>query len=255
MAEFRSDSVDELIANFSEEQLARAQDCMERRARETAPGETTPAPSARMGMFMPTPAPELRGRKNLAMFLERFYTWASATGCDSALDSEVVIKTSGTPRAELERLYNRALVDKSLRVWQSLTKALEKEEEVLKLVIEIGSPSVAWRALKKMVGETEDDAHDRAKREFETLHMDDSESVSEYFARVNIILMKLERYDITTSAREIKRVVMNSLTPRFPNETSILAMRGDFILAELELGLIRVEKLRSESSRSAPSNA
>ena len=121
--------------------------------------------------------------------------------------------------------------------------------------MEIGSPSVAWRALKKMVGETEDDAHDRAKREFETLQMDESESVSEYFARVNIILMKLERYDITTSAREIKRVVMNSLTPRFPNETSILAMRGDFNLAELELGLIRVEKLRSESSRSAPSNA
>ena len=85
--------------------------------------------------------------------------------------------------------------------------------------------------------------------------MDDSESVSEYFARVNIILMKLERYDITTSAREIKRVVMNSLTSRFPNETSVLAMRGDFKLAELELGLIRVEKLRSESSRSAPSNA
>ncbi|CAM9409460.1 unnamed protein product, partial [Ascophyllum nodosum] len=38
------------------------------------------------------------------------------------------------------------------------------------------------------------------------LQMDDSESVSEYFARVNIILMKLERYNITTSAREIKRV-------------------------------------------------
>ena len=127
MAEFsRSDSVDELFANFSEEQYARAQDLMERRARETAPGETTPAPSARMGMFLPTAAPELRGRKNLAMFLGRFYTLASATGCDSALDSEVVIKTSGTPRAELERLYNRALVDKSLRVWQSLTKALEK---------------------------------------------------------------------------------------------------------------------------------
>ena len=167
----------------------------------------------------------------------------------------MVIKTSGTPRAELERLYNRVLVDKSPRVWQSLTKALEKEQEVSKLVMEIGCPSVAWRALKKMIGETGDGAHDRAKREFETLQMDDSESISEYFARVNIILMKLERYDITTSAREIKRVVMNSLNPRFQNETSILAMRGDFDLAELELGLIRIEKLRSESSRSAPSNA
>ena len=118
------------------------------------------------------------------------------------------------------------------------------------MVMEIGSPSVAWRALKKMADETEDDAHDRAKREFETLQMGDR-----YFARVNIILMKLERYNITTSAREIKRVVMNSLTPRFPNETSVLAMRGDFDLAELELGLIRVEKHRSESSKSAPSHA
>ena len=35
----------------------------------------------------------------------------------------------------------------------------------------------------------------------------------------------------------------------------MLAMRGDFTLAELELGLIRVEKHRSESSRSAPSYA
>ena len=128
MAEFRSDFVDELITNFSVEQFARAQECMERRARETAPGETTPAPSARSGMLMSSSAvPELRGRKNLAMFLERFYTWASVTGCDSALDSELAIKTSGFPRAELERLYNRALLDNSLFVWQSLIKALEKE--------------------------------------------------------------------------------------------------------------------------------
>ena len=85
--------------------------------------------------------------------------------------------------------------------------------------------------------------------------MGDSETVSECFARVNIILMKLERYNITTSAREIKRIVMNSLTPRFPNETSMLAMKGDFDLAELEHRLVRVEKLRSDSSRSAPSHA
>ena len=228
MAESRSDSLDELIANFSEKEFARAQQCVESRARETAPVETAPAPSARIGMFMPSSPPELRGRENLAMFSERFYTWASVTGCDSALDSELAIKTSGVPRAELERLYNRALADNSLHVWQSLTKALEKEQEVMKMVMKIGSPSVAWRALKKMADETEDDAHDRAKREFETLQMGNSESVSEYFARVNIILMKLERYNITTSEREIKRVVINSLTPRFPNETSVLAMRGDF---------------------------
>ena len=137
MAESRSDSLDELIANFSEEEFARAQQCMERRARETALVETAPAPSARIGLFMPSSALELRGRKNLATFLERFYTWASVTSCDSALDSELAIKTSGTPRAELERLYNRALVDNSLHVWQSLTKALEKKREVMKMVITV----------------------------------------------------------------------------------------------------------------------
>ena len=193
--------------------------------------ETAPSPSARIGMFMPSSAPELRGCKNLAMFLERFYTWASVTGYDSALDSDVVIKTSsGTPRAEFERLYNRALVDKSLRVWQSLTKALEREPEIMKMVMEIGSPSEAWRALKKIAVETEDDAYDRAKREFETLEMGANETASEYFDRVNIVLMKLERHNITTTAREIERIVMKSLTPRFPNETFMLAMKGDLDL-------------------------
>ena len=96
-----------------------------------------------------------------------------------------------------------------------------------------------------LLNETEDDAYDRTKREFENLEIGASETVSEYFARVSIVLMKLERHNITTPAREIKRIVMKSLTPRFPNETSMLAMKGDFDLAELEHGLVRVEKLRS----------
>ena len=94
--------------------------------------ERASAPSASIGVFMPSTAPELRGRRNLAMFVQRFYTWASAAGCDSALDSDVSIKTFGTSHAELERLYNRALVHKSTQVWQSLTKALEKEPEIIR---------------------------------------------------------------------------------------------------------------------------
>ena len=238
MAEFRSDSLDELLANF---EFARVKEYVERRDPGTAPTdeapvETAPAPLASMGMFMPLSAPELRGRKNLVMFLERFYTWASVTGCDSALDSDVSLKTSGTPRAELERLYNRALVHKSLQVWQTLTKALEKEPDIMKMIMEICSPSEAWRALSKIAAETEDDAYDRAKREFETLEIWTSATVSEYFARVNIVLMKLERHGITTPAREIKRIVLKSLTPCFPNETSMLAMKDDFNLSNSNMG-------------------
>ena len=82
-----------------------------------------------------------------------------------------------------------------------------------------------------------------------------NETVSEYFTRVNIVLMKLERHNMTTPAREIKRIVMKSLTPRFPNETFMFAMKGDFDLVELEHELVRVEKIRSDSSGSAPSHA
>ena len=260
MAEFRSEFLHELMGeneNSSEEQFrTKLREYLEEGGRATEPVETAPAPSASIGMYMPSSAPELRGRKNLAMFLERFCTWASVTGYASALDSNVAIKTSsGTPRAELERLYNRTLVDKSLRVWQSLTKALEREPEIMKMVMEIGSPSEAWRALRKIAVETENDAYDRTKREFETLEMKANETLSEHFARVNIVLMKLERHNITTPAREIKRIVMKSLTPRFPNETPMLAIKGDFDLSELEHGLVRVEKLRSGSSGNAPSRA
>ena len=184
MAEFRSDSLDELLANF---EFARVKEYVERRDPGTvptdeAPVETAPAPSASIGKFMPSSSPELRGRKNLAMLLERFYTWTSVTGYDSALDSDVVIKmSSGTPRTGLERLYNRALVDKSLRVWQSLTKALERGQEMMDMVIEIGSPSEAWRALQKIAVETEDGAYDRPKREFETLEMGANETVFRVF--------------------------------------------------------------------------
>ena len=244
-------------ANFYEEKFrTRIREYLEDGDRATAPAEAAPARLASIGMFMPSTAPELRGRENLAMFLQRFYTWASVTGCDSALDSDVAIKISGIPRAKLERLHNSTLVQKSLHVWQSQTKTLEKKPEIMKMVLEIGSPSEAWRALSKMVDESEHVAYDRAKREFETLEIKANKTVSEYFASVNIVLIKLERHNIITPAREIKRIILNSLTPRFPNETCMYAMRGDFELKDLENGLARVGKFQSEHKRrNAPSHA
>ena len=53
----------------------------------------------------------------------------------------------------------------------------------MKMVMEIGSPSEAWRASKKIAVETEDDAHDRAKREIETLEMGANEIVSQEFCQ------------------------------------------------------------------------
>ena len=61
------------------------------------------------------------------------------------------MNTSGTPRTELERLYEHNLVENSLKAWQASTKALEKEKEIMKIVIYIGSLSLAWRALTKLL--------------------------------------------------------------------------------------------------------
>ena len=90
------------------------------------------------------------------------------------------MKTSGTPLAELERLHNRTLVDIPLQAWQALTKALDKEEEMLKMVLDIGLPSEVWRALAKIADESEEVAYDSTEREFETLEIGVSESVAEY---------------------------------------------------------------------------
>ena len=151
MEDYKSEFLNELEggnAFFTEEEFARLKEYVERRGRATvpaaaAPMENVPAPSKSIGMFMPSTVLELRGPDNLGTFLQCFRTWACVSHCDSALDSKIIMRTSGTPLAELERLHDRTLVDNSLKAWQALTKALEKEEEMLKMVLDIGSPSEA----------------------------------------------------------------------------------------------------------------
>ena len=160
------------------------------------------------------------------------------------------MKTSGTPLAELERLHDRSLVDNSLKAWQALPKALEKEEEIMKMLVDIGSLSEAWRALTKIASGTKEAAYDRAKREFETLEIGVRESVAEYFARVHVILMKLERHKVTTPTREIKRTVLASLSSRFPDEARLFAMKDDILdLKDLKNGLARAESFQSDQER------
>ena len=258
MAEHKSEFLNELEggrADFTDEEFARLKEYVERRDRATAPAtaapmENAPAPSTSIGMFMPSTVPELRGRENLGTFLKRFRTWACVSRCDSALDSEIVVKTSGTPLAELERLHEHSLVENSLKAWQALTKALEKEKEIMKMVIDIGPLPEAWRALTKIATETEVVAYDRAKREFESLQIGVWESVVEYFARVHVILMKLARHQVTTPAREIKRTVLGSLSSRFPDEVRLYAMKGEALdLKDLENGLTWAESFQSDQER------
>ena len=66
--------------------------------------------------------------------------------------------------------------------------------------------------------------------------------------------MKLERHNIITPAREIKGIVLNSLTSPFPNDTCLYVMRGDFELKDLKNGLARAEKFQSEPKRRGTSS-
>ena len=116
-----------------DEEFATLKQFMEQRDRPTAPAAAAPMenapvppPPTSIGMFMPYTVPELRGRENLGIFLKRFRTWACVSCCDSALDSELIVKVSRTPLAELERLHDRTLVENALKAWQALAKALEK---------------------------------------------------------------------------------------------------------------------------------
>ena len=62
MEDPRSDSLNELVANFSEEEFARLKEHVERRDRATAHATAAPmkrAPSTRISMFLPSTVPEL----------------------------------------------------------------------------------------------------------------------------------------------------------------------------------------------------
>ena len=74
----------------------------------------------------------------------------------------------------------------------------------MEIVIDIESLSEAWRALTEIAAEAQEVAYDRAKRKFESLEIGVSEPVVEYFARVQVTLMKLTRHHATAPAREIK---------------------------------------------------
>ena len=117
------------------------------------------------------------------------------------------------------------------------------------MVIEIGSLSGAWRALTRIADDSEEVTYDRAKRKFENIEIGVSESMTENFAHLHIILMKLERHKIVTPAREIKRTVLGSLTFGFPNETRLYAARGDFDFTDLEAGLVWAKKFQSDQER------
>ena len=117
------------------------------------------------------------------------------------------------------------------------------------MVMGIGFPSEAWRALTKTVAETREAAYGRGKREFELLKIGISETVTKYFTRVHVVLTKLMRHQVTIPAREIKCRVVRGITPRFPDEIREYTVKYDFDLKDLNAGLVRVESFQPDQER------
>ena len=121
MAEQRYENLQNGLEGCTDEELERFERItIERKYRATAPAtaaprEDAPAPSTCLGIFMPSTIPELRGRENLGTLLKRFGMWTYLCRCDSTLGSETVVNTTGTSRAELERLHEHSLVENSLK--------------------------------------------------------------------------------------------------------------------------------------------
>ena len=62
--------------------------------------------------------------------------------------------------------------------------------------------------------------------------------------------MILARHQVTITASEIKRMVLGSLTPRFPDKVRLYGMKDETLdLKDLENGFARAESFQSDQER------
>ena len=117
----------------------------------------------------------------------------------------------------------------SLTVWNSLTKAVEKDKSIADIAVQAKAPSEALKILKSMV---EDDSSDRAKEQakknFEGLRMDSAESTKEYIARAKSLALNVQYHDVEVTDQEISRRVLNGLPPPVCSREEKLCVENRF---------------------------
>ena len=65
----------------------------------------------------------------------------------------MAVNTSETPCDELKRLQGNKLITESFLVLEVLITSIEKEKGISEMVMGVGSPSKAWRALTRIAAE------------------------------------------------------------------------------------------------------
>ena len=90
-------------------------------------------------------------------------------------------------------------------------------------------------------------ASEQTKKQFEDLSMDDAESMEEYIARAKSLALNVQYHGIDVSEEDISRRVLNGLPPSHAPEKRNFALKTDFSLVELAIGLVCVEELNRSS--------
>ena len=197
------------------------------------------------------PLPELLRRENLAVFIRRFRTWACHCRCDQALETGSVVKTGEVTRSILEVTHGRQLMAQLFMIWEALNKAVKIDFVMLIIIMEISSPSEAWRALIKTAAETYDTASGRAKKVLEGLEIGSTERALYPGKRCTFKFTEICSY---ISQRKIYRYVLFGLSTRFRNDVHSSARRESFELSELETEMTRVESFQADFERKAGDN-
>ena len=91
--------------------------------------------------------------------------------------------------------------------------------------------------------ESSDRAREMAKKQFEELSMNDTESMKEYIARAKFLALNVKYHGIEVSEQDISHRVLNVLPPLYAPEKRNFELKAYFSLAEVKRDLVRVEEL------------
>ena len=134
--------------------------------------------------------------------------------------------------------------NKSLCVWNALTKALERDRSISDIVMNAKSPSQAWIILTSIVEDlTSIHVKENAEIKFESLSMIVGESAREHVAKAKGLARAVEYHGIDVTEEKICCRFLNDLPSSMHFVRELFILNYDVSLVEVEQALVNVEAL------------
>ena len=130
------------------------------------------------------------------------HQWATPTEVESYhYNSEEVVWSV------LEVMHGKPLVTQSYMVWEALNKKVEKDNNVVlsMVIMKIYSPLREWRAFVKMAAESNNVSQPSSEEIVKRLGNRPKCENRRYFALVNVVRSKLQKYDVISLAARTSR--------------------------------------------------